>query len=309
MYYWIHSKKISLSFIVKSISIILTIMVLVAIIDGFSGYPIKLSLFKNARLINNRFLGLCGEPRSFGRVCSFGLLFLFVMKNWFNDKYVMIAIFMSAIGILLSLSATAYLLTIAWFIILLFYKTLKINVFIIIFVIGSLSVISFLLQNDEEGNSTITKIEMVMGEKKEIDEKVNTNEPDFFSRFEVFDRAALNFLHKNPQYIITGVGPNLINIPASPYLTSFFYAIYGGKLDSVPHAFIVNLLSRSGLIGLFLWIIFTVNMYKKFRNKSLVITSFFIATFVSNLIVNEAIFYLYIGIILPIFYIQNESNS
>jgi hypothetical protein len=192
---------------------------------------------------------------------------------------------------------------------LLFYKTVKINTSLVFITIITIAIITTFYQNDEIFIVKI-KIEKVIKEKQEIEEKVYTDEPDFFSKFEVFDRAALNFVYKNPQFIIIGVGPNLISIPSSPYLTSFAYSIYGVNIDSVPHTFIINLLSRSGLIGLILWLMFFIKVSKMLKKKSLLLTSLLAATFVSNLIVQMSIFYFYIGIILSITYCEkNESDA
>ncbi len=157
-------------------------------------------------------------------------------------------------------------------------------------------------------DNTYKKIEVVLSGNIDAldDDKVAENEPQIFTRFEVFDRAALNFLYNKPLYFLLGTGSNLISIPASPYLSSVAYSIYGDRIDSAPHTFFVNLISRSGLIGLIYWILFFFKLTfynKKFTKKS---THFFIFLFIANFISFNIIFYVYLGLI---FYMKYDYKN
>ncbi len=129
---------------------------------------------------------------------------------------------------------------------------------------------------------------------------------NFFSHFEIFDRAALNFLYFNKDYIITGTGPNLISIPSSKYLTETNSKEYEDRIDSAPHSFIINLLARSGLIGLFLWLLFFFKLAKKTFQKSIGIFAFFMAIFIANMMVLTSYYLFALGIIL---YLVNEKKT
>lgn len=308
IFYWIDSKKITINYISNIISIVIILSVSIAIIDSLLDYKIRSSLFGDARIIHERFIGLCGEPRYFGRICSFCLLYLIIVKHISISKYVNWGILFSSIGIILSLSASTYVFTIIWMLIFCYYKTLKFNP--LYFVV--LLIVLFFLKNsfNEQLSSTGKKMNIVLnvndGNKED---KIDNYEPDIFGRFEVFDRAALNFLYRNPEYIIIGVGPNLISIPSSPYKTRSIYEIYGENLDSVPHSFIINLLARSGLIGIYLWILFFFKVIFKLKNKSRLKTSFFISIYVSNMIVNVSIFYFFLGIIMFLLNDKKQINN
>jgi hypothetical protein len=311
VFHWFRTKSISISFLVNSLSIILTISVIIAVIDGLTGYPIRQILFgEQTRLIEGRFIGLCGEPRGFGKICSFGLLLLLVMKNRNYYFFLKTGIIFSIVGIVISFSASTYILTVCWIIILLVYRVMKFNVVSFITFSIIIAGMFYLISNvDFFQKVTLTKIDKVIGGSGTAAiEKVGVFEPDIFTRFEVFDRAALNFLYREPLYFITGVGPNLISIPSSPYLTRATYAIYGENIDSVPHSFLINLISRSGIIGFSLWIIFFINIYGKLR-KEKIILALFVSVFISNLIVNTSIFYFYLGILLSMKYIKETSND
>jgi hypothetical protein len=169
--------------------------------------------------------------------------------------------------------------------------------------------ISFFLikQNEFFQDNTFSKIEAVLrftgGEQSTFyEEKVDSDEPDLFKRFEVFDRAALNFLYRHPFYWIVGTGPNLISIPASPYITETNKSIYGSTIDSVPHSFIINLISRSGVIGLFLWTVAFLKFRKQLLNCMKSQKVFFYGLIVSQLLVSSILFYFFLGIILFFIY-------
>jgi hypothetical protein len=290
------SNKIDHNFVKKVFSKIIIIMVLFTIIDILFDFHIKEFLFSNEPIVSNRFTALNGEPRNFGRNCSLALLIL-IFYNSSNSKKYFIPILFSIIGIIISLSASTYLATLLW--IFLFLLTLK-SVRLLIF--PSIAILIFIFNNFSNTENafiseTTTKIKIVSGilnNNLETEDKVYNDEPNLFSSFEVFDRAALNFLYLNKLYILTGTGPNLISIPSSPYLNSKAFAIYGDSIDSVPHMFLINLLARSGIIGLFFWILFIISYnFKKSRNSNI----FFNLTIVFHFIVFNPVFFLYIAII------------
>lgn len=291
--YWINTKKINLDLIIKTISIVLIINVTVAVIDFYSGFIIKNFINYDGRNLQGRFLGLSGEPRGFGRYCSFSLIFLLFFRPTHFAILRKVALYLSIIGVILSFSASSILITIVGLSIYLYsqreFKLVFISIVLMIIAFG------FLKTNEFFQTDTFTKINMVIGSNENNKkEKVSLDEPDIFSSFEVFDRAALNFFYHHPGYLLFGTGPNLISIPASPYLTQEAAAIYEYGINSVPHSMFVNILSRSGIIGIVLNILFFIVVFKKInvkRNKY-----FFSAIFIMSLLVGTSIFYFYIGL-------------
>jgi hypothetical protein len=75
-------------------------------------------------------------------------------------------------------------------------------------------------------------------------------EGDLIARLEVFDRAAARFLWANPEHLLFGTGPDVVSLPASLYVSREARAIYGERIDSVPHTGLVAVLANTGLIGL-----------------------------------------------------------
>ena len=198
------------------------------------------------------------------------------------------------------MSASAYLMTLAWgglFVIL----TGRFRYFVAGIALVTLSLF-FLNQNEFFRESTLTKIENTVSEGDDYysTEKVSPNEPDIFSSFEVFDRAALNFLYEDSFFLITGTGPNMISIPSSPYLTASTYAVYENRIDSVPHSFLVNLIAHSGLVGLALWFIFIMRFTTTLKGYKKELLALFMCIVLANFIVNASIFFLVIAVLLHI---------
>jgi hypothetical protein len=291
------ANKINFDFVVNIFSTFIIFIIVFTLFDVGLSINIKQFLFSNELVVFRRFTGLNGEPRNFGRNCSLILLFLifFSNKSMIKNK---IAIIFSIIGIIISLSASTYLVTTIW---LAIYAASirKIRIFIIPF-LASLFLLIYLIQDIKNPNinETTKKINLVfglMGDEELNEDKVHPNEPTILASFEVFDRAALNFFYFNKYYLLTGTGPNLISIPSSPYLNKKAYSIYGDNIDSVPHMFIVNLLSRSGIIGILFWFIF-IFRYNKLKSKDLITNKYFNLIILFHFIVFNPILYLFIGI-------------
>ena len=295
-----------MNFLFKVFSIIISITVIVSLVDYLADNKIKLFLFSDtARDIFSRFTGLNGEPRAFGKTCSLAALFLISFLPKFNKDKKILGIVLSFIGIVISFSASAYIATVIWVSVLvasiLFINKKRIKYLIVFFPIA-LFVVFYLNSNSFYMSETSKKMEKVVSIVDSGNnfyfEKIDSKEPKILSHFEVFDRAALNFLYRNPFYGLIGTGPNLISIPASPYLTRAAFAIYGDRIDSTPHAFFVNILARSGIIGLFLWLLFCRRFTKSIDASNKDQKMFFVTLFIFNLVVSSNLFYFFIGVLL-----------
>lgn len=260
----ISTNRVSLKFIINTIGWMTFISFIVGVVE-FSFGPIIRSLIQDdPRILTSRFLGLCGEPKIFGRnsALSYIILIMYYIKIERNKK-LLFFILISAIGVILSLSASAFIMFALFNMYILFEQRKFKYVFlsIIIFTSGS-----FALNNVEQLNPTKYKIEKALTGTDEF--KTNTSEDSIWkstiSRFDIFDHLALLFLIENPSYIITGTGPNLISIPASKNVADYAryrtYAEIGG-IDSVPNVMFNNVLSSSGIIGVLLYIIFFKRLY------------------------------------------------
>jgi len=293
---WLQMKQITIGFIIKVVAIIISCMVVFSLVDFSLGGVLKVLLFPDARLLSDRLTGLNVEPRSFGRICSFVLLLLLIFnKN--NEKIIKVGLMFSIIGLIISLSASSFLMTFVWlFIYIVLTKKVRYLFWSIPIILISLF---YLNKNETYSSETLKKINYVTSINEDTDkEKVNADEPEVFSNFEIFDRAALNFLYNEPLFIVLGTGPNMINIPSSPYLTASFYAIYENTIDSVPHSFFVNLISRSGLIGLLIWIVFVFKVRRTLRKIDKELDILFICSVICLFLVFSSFFFLILAIVL-----------
>lgn len=304
---WLIKKRISIDYLLKATSVIIFLTLLLALFDTLLNGSIKQLFFSESRILADRFSGFNGEPRVLGRICSLVLLLLVAFRFRNKNKLIKIGIYSSTIGLIISLSASAYLMTLAWGILFIVitqrYKYLFFGIPLI------LLSLFFLNQSEFFNENTMKKIEYIISTEDGYNqrEKVNISEPEIFSSFEVFDRAALNFLYDEPFYFIIGTGPNMISIPSSPYLTAYDYSIYGNKIDSVPHAFMINLIARSGIMGLVLWFIFFTRFKNELSKFDKNLQALFICLMLSQFMISTSFFLLVVAVIL--FIIQENENK
>lgn len=305
--YWIDSKKIKIDLLIKYFAIVIIISFVIAILVYFMPRVFRI-LFPNFTLhfYGVRFTGLVGEPRTMGRFFGFSLIFLLFYKNVSFKKTRIVAIIISLIAVLLSLSASTLIVTgIGLFIYLLVNRKLSSLTLLTLMITTG-----FLIFNNNEffQETTMYKIKSVLAiEQKEKPIKL-PNEPDLFTRFEIFDRAALNFLYNNPKYALLGVGPNLISIPASRYLPPEYLnsEVYGYGINTVPTTFLVNTISRSGIVGLFLYLFFFFTIYDNLSEKKEKYCFFVIS--IMQLLTSSNLFLLITGISIAII-ITNRKKS
>ncbi|MHA7865500.1 O-antigen ligase family protein [Flagellimonas marinaquae] len=295
--------RIKLKDVVYLFGIAMIVTFVIGVFDLITGYPIK-ALIPNARIIPGRITALNGEPRVFGRIMLFCFIFLLFFKNQLKKNSFSFLIGVSIVGIILSTSASTY---VVFMLVLAIQFLMQKKGYLVLAVSSSLVLLIFgaiLFDTIKKSNivpeTTLRKIELVLGleSRDKRDEHYTFEEPAFFSRLEVFDRAAMNFLWQNPIYLITGVGPNLISIPSSSYLTELNKIVYGEVINSVPHTYLINILSRSGLFGLICVFLFFKQFNKLLRNQDLGLKKFFWSVFIVNLLIISSIYYFMLGVLI-----------
>lgn len=308
--YWLQSKIFSINYIFKVIGISTIITVLLAFIIYYTGGITYRTLFPYWDYVADRlqymydFRGLVGEPKTFGRTCAFLLISMLLSEENVSKSIRLFAILLSLVGIIFSLSASGFIVAAVGLALFFITKRKMSNLFFLILV--SLSLFLTFKYSNQFNYRTLSKIQYVLASNnldRKDEGKVRPNEPDLFTRFEIFDRAALNFLYFNPQYLLFGVGPNTVSIPASQYLTYRMQnsEVHGYGINTAPATLFVNILSRSGLCGLFLYLIFLIGIFKGLINKNDK-TAFVILT-VMVFITNTTIILLFYGIFL---YLSNN---
>ena len=298
-YFVVANKIINLKDFVNILSGLIIIIFCVALADTIFGYPIYKVLFNVDELspnLINRFLGFSKEPRSFGRLLAFAwlVLLLFKLNNFKFSIINQLAFFVGLMSILLAFSfstyfavvlCTLYLLKPSFSKLKLELKITNMSILVVIFLIT----IPIIMMNNNYERLILPKYKLVTEGKAQYQ---MVGEPFVFTKFEVFDRAALNFFYNNPRYLFLGTGPNLIGIPSSEYLDRSAYITCGGHIVSFPGMGVINIISRSGLLGLALYIATLLKIYVKLKKNNLV--------FLSELLIFSSIFYFIVTV--PWFY-------
>jgi hypothetical protein len=111
-------------------------------------------------------------------------------------------------------------------------------------------------------------------------------------------------LYEHPIYAITGTGPNLISLPASKYVNTLpEYSTFAerGGVDSVPNVMINNIISRSGLLGILLYLLYFLRIYKlSRRDGSGFSTGLVIINLAFNMIYFSVVFCFITGIVVAL---------
>jgi len=303
---WVLTNKINLNLLIKTISIVLILNCSVAIIDFFIGNQIRTMIYSGVQVGGGRFFGLSGEPRAFGRYNAFGLVFLLYYTNSRCRKLRIYGITASIVGLILSLSASSFIIAGMGIVFYILSKRRIKSTIILGFIL--ISSIVILNTNVFFQNTTMAKINKVLVSNENADfvEKVSSDEPLLFARFEVFDRAALNFFYHHPQYLIFGMGPNLISTPASAYLTATAASAFTEGINTVPASFFVNTLSRSGLVGLLLMGSFFLSVLRKTKIDNH--RYFFAAFLLMSLMVATSLIFFFTGLTIALV-LHNRRNN
>jgi hypothetical protein len=258
--------KVSHKNLLKILSLVGLTSATYALANYLSNGYLNSILFPSSRLeLSYRFLGMNGEPRAFGQSMAV-LSLIFLVDYMHSKKNRSLTIFLlTSIFVGLSLSATS-IITLSFSAIAVSLANLGLKyIKRISRLLVTISLVSFLffymytnvLPRSESQVRLIQqltqKVQLVVGINSEnISEYANKSDDvlPIFSRLEVFDRAAMNFMADNPISLLTGVGPNTVSIPASDYTDTYNKLIFGDMINAVPHSGFINAFTWGGLIGL-----------------------------------------------------------
>jgi len=240
-----------------------------------------------------RLLGFSHEPRGLGRLITLGWLFLLVFKiNGYRFIYDKISLSLGLVVILFIFSFSTYFILSIGLLIVFRKQLLRINLKYILG-IGFLVFIFLQVISYYDDVNVIMLYKLASLTEGRIDlGNYYTNEPFLFSTLEVFDRAASNFFYNNPNYLLFGTGPNLISIASQATLHSV-------PINGIPGNGIIALISRSGLVGLFLFFMVIRKIYKllKIENNKLLMDLFLVTIF-TYIFVRSPWLYFIIGFVI-----------
>lgn len=202
-----------------------------------------------------RVRGLCFEPRDLGLLTLYGLLFSVLLYSYESTKSKLLAIILNLTGFLISGSTSAYVAFIFGALALGLYHNracallIKMSLVVIciiacLFVYFESQLLDFFICSIDERLSG-----------RRFDEAQNFLELIVF-KMEIFDGPAILFLWDNPIYLLTGTGPGLIGIPATPYMpksAAYAWLEFTGINNPPTMGLLLNV-ANMGVIGLLLLI-------------------------------------------------------
>lgn len=302
--------KVSNIFLINTISSVIIFTSLFALIDFLYDHQIWKLLFTDSSyssLFDGRFIGFSHEPRSFGRLTVIPWFILLIFKlNNLKTKYLNFALVAGFFNIASSLSFSTYIIFFLGLIILTFlrisFKFSKRSLFAFLFFTTTIyASYNFISKTDYFKSGLVYRFIMLTEGKIGFQ---MSGEPLFFTSFEVFDRAALNFFYNNSNYIFFGTGPNLISIPSSEYLDKSAVNTFNRTLVGIPGIGLINHVSRAGLIGLVFYLMSFYKIYRFLNNyqHAKPLKEIFLITSSIYLLVGNPWIYFMIGYVIA----QNE---
>ena len=130
--------------------------------------------------------------------------------------------------------------------------------------------------------------------------------PVWVSGLEVFDGAAVAFFYNHPEYLALGTGPNLVNIPASVYVSQYQRLIFPYGLVSTPHMGLIKMVSNGGIVYVLLqfgvWFGFTRGM----RSRRPELADWVALVFCFDLIVTVSYLYIAAGLAVAIDLVEGD---
>ena len=197
--------------------------------------------------IDGRARGINGEPRVNSQILAYGLVTILI---FWKGKYKYFLISIVSIAFLYSMSLSGFIfLLVALFFMISSLDNLTKNLGKTIFI--TLPLLALLYTQSQYIPGLDSMSSFFKSKSSSIEDR---------GLLEVFDASAIEFFKNNPKYVVFGVGPGLISLPASEYIPNYAQAIYGYRIDSIPHMGIIQVISNTGLVGLSLILYFFYNV-------------------------------------------------
>jgi hypothetical protein len=206
-----------------------------------------------ALTVGGRARGLNGEPRTSGSLAAMGIILLLRPQLRQQPWYVLLLL-LHAAAIAFTTSTLGLILLVAGVLTLLAF-TRRLDIVVAVSVFGT---VTLLVISAWFGSSPFEMWQQYTGERVASREDVfdsRTPVDSFVQSLEIFDASALGFLLHRPEHLLFGTGPGLVSLPASDHVPAGnAQAIFGDRIDSIPHMGLLRVVSDSGLVGLLLWV-------------------------------------------------------
>jgi hypothetical protein len=210
---------------------------------------------------DHRMRGFSYEPRGAGQVAAAGILLLLAPASIHRYRW-RVGLLVLHVTALTLTTATSGLLTLGVGLVVLtaIGGTGKGKAAALALVIVGVFAVNVILQIDS-GRSEVW--ERFFSERLSQE----TRPAAFYLPLEAFDATALDFFISNPQHLLFGVGPGLISLASTPYMTQQAVMFYGSRVDALPHTGLILVLSNGGLVSLALLLAAVVSISRSLRRR------------------------------------------
>jgi len=219
--------------------------------------------------IEYRMRGFCFEPRGLGLITGQGMLLTLLLYSHKRSWKLLALTGLHALAFFLAGSTSAL---VACFmgaaILLLFDRKVRSSML----VLATLGVMALTLMVTTKSQYLTTYVENVRL-RLTVDriERPPENEIENLAfRMDILDGSALLFLYYNPLYLFVGAGPGLVSLPATAYLppSKYFAWVSETGINTPPTMGFMLELSNTGIIGLALWLIICLSIFRAFKYLS-----------------------------------------
>jgi len=214
----------------------------------------------------NRLRGFCYEPRGLGLIAGIGLLLSLLLFSQQPSWKLFGLCCLHAPSFFLA-GSTSALIAAGMGAMLLMLFNHKFRLYILIFtMIGLLSLSLLVMTKYQLLVSYIenARLRLTIDRIERPPENIIEN---LAFRMDILDGPALLFLYSNPLNLLLGSGPGLVSLPATEYIPPSWYFHWTAKtgINTPPTIGLILELSNTGIIGLWLWLIIWVSIFRAFN--------------------------------------------
>jgi hypothetical protein len=219
--------------------------------------------------IEYRMRGFCYEPRALGLITSQGMLLSLLLYSHKRSWKLLTLTGLHALAFFLAGSTSAL---VACFmgaaILVLFERKVRSSMFVLATL--GVMVLTLLVMTKSQYLTTYVENVRVRLTVDRIERPAENAIENLAFRMDIFDGPALLFLYYNPLHLFVGTGPGLVGLPATAYLppSRYFAWVSETGINTPPTSGFMLELSNTGIIGLAMWLIICVSIFRAFKYLS-----------------------------------------
>ena len=216
--------------------------------------------------IPNRMRGFCYEPRGLGLITGIGSLLSLLLYSQQPSWKLFGLCCLHAMAFVLAGSTSALMAAGLGAMTLMLFNH-KFRLYMLIFMTVGMIFLTLLFMTKSQFLATYIENARLRLTIERIERSPENIIENLAFRMDILDGPALLFLYSNPLYLLVGSGPGLVSLPATEYLPpseDFNWAAETG-INTPPSIGLVLELSNTGIIGLGLWLIIYICIFRAFN--------------------------------------------